>query len=73
MNENIRFLTIFSTIFMPLTFIPGVYGMNFKYMPELEWFWGYPLTLIIMLIVAGILLFYFQRKGWLFQAKPADK
>lgn len=73
MNENIRFLTIFSTIFMPLTFIAGVYSMNFKYIPELEWFWGYPLTLLIMLIVAGILLFYFQCKGWLFQAKPADK
>lgn len=66
MNENIRFLTVFSTIFLPLTFIAGVYGMNFKYMPELEWSWGYPLILLFMLIVTGSLLLYFRHKGWLF-------
>ncbi len=73
MNENIRFLTVFSTIFLPLTFIAGVYGMNFKFMPELEWYWGYPLILLIMLSVAGSLLFYFRRQGWLFKADPAGK
>lgn len=65
MNENIRFLTVFSTIFMPLTFIAGVYGMNFEFMPELKWSWGYPFIWLIMLSVAGSLLFYFRRKGWL--------
>ena len=65
MNENIRFLTVFSTIFLPLTFIAGVYGMNFKSMPELEWDWGYPLLWLIMLSIAGCMLFYFYRKGWL--------
>lgn len=66
MNENMRFLTVFSTIFLPLTFIAGVYGMNFKNMPELEWSWGYPLILLMMLLVAGSLLLYFRHKGWLF-------
>ena len=65
MNENMRFLTVFSTIFLPLTFIVGVYGMNFKSMPELEWHWGYPLLWLIMLSIAGCMLFYFYRKGWL--------
>lgn len=65
MNENIRFLTVFSTFFLPLTFIVGIYGMNFKFMPELEWTWGYPLVWLTMLSVAGSLLFYFRRKHWL--------
>lgn len=64
MNENIRFLTVFSTIFLPLTFIAGIYGMNFEVMPELKWTWGYPLILLIMLSVAGSMLFYFQRIGY---------
>lgn len=73
MNENIHFLTVFSAIFMPLTFIVGVYGMNFEFMPELKWPWGYPLIWLIMLSVAGSLLFYFRSKGLLFKADPADK
>lgn len=73
MNENIRFLTVFSTIFLPLTFIAGVYGMNFEFMPELKWSWGYPFILLIMLSIAGCMLFYFHRKGWIFQAKPSDE
>lgn len=73
MNENIRFLTVFSTIFMPLTFIVGVYGMNFKFMPELKWPWGYPLIWLIMLSIAGSLLFYFQRQGLLSKADPTSK
>lgn len=73
MNENISFLTVFSTIFLPLNFIAGVYGINFRYMPELEWSWGYPLLLLFMLSVAGSLLFYFRCKGWLFKADPTKK
>ena len=70
MNENIRFLTVFSTLFMPLTFIVGVYGMNFEYMPELKSPWGYPLIWLIMLSITGSLLFYFRREGWLSKADP---
>ena len=58
-------LTIVTTIFMPLTLIAGWYGMNFKYMPELESGWGYPITIIVsILIVLGSLLF-FKKKKWL--------
>ena len=65
MNEVMKVLTIMATIFIPLTFIAGIYGMNFKYMPELEWSMGYPLSLIVMLIVAVLLVVYFRRKKWL--------
>ncbi|KAF5030210.1 Cobalt/magnesium transport protein CorA [anaerobic digester metagenome] len=64
MNEIMKVLTIIATIFIPLTFIAGVYGMNFAYMPELGYSWGYPVTLALMAVVAGIMLFYFKRKGW---------
>jgi magnesium transporter len=60
-----KFLTIFASIFIPLTFIAGVYGMNFKYMPELSWKWAYFGVLGLMAAVAGILLIYFKRKNWL--------
>lgn len=53
LNENIRFLTDFLSIFMPLTFIVGIYGMNFEFMPELQWSWGYPFVWLVMLSVAG--------------------
>ena len=65
MNEIMKVLTIIATIFIPLTFIVGVYGMNFKYMPELEWPWGYPLVLILMLGITVFMLFYFRRKKWI--------
>ncbi|RLB60012.1 MAG: magnesium and cobalt transport protein CorA, partial [Deltaproteobacteria bacterium] len=65
MNEIMMFLTIIGTIFIPLTFITGIYGMNFKYMPELGWFWGYPAVLAIMLGIGVIMLFFFRRKKWL--------
>ena len=65
MNAVMKVLTIIATIFIPLTFIAGIYGMNFKYMPELEWRFGYGAVLIIMLIVAGIMLIYFRKKKWL--------
>ncbi len=62
MNEVMKMLTIVATLFIPLTFIAGIYGMNFKYMPELEWNWGYPITIIVMIIVAVIMLISFVRK-----------
>lgn len=65
MNEIMKVLTIISTIFMPLTFIAGIYGMNFKYMPELEWRTGYFEILSFMLAVALTMILYFKRKKWL--------
>ena len=65
MNEIMKVLTIISTIFIPLTFIVGLYGMNFKFMPELEWPWGYPSVLLLMLGVTVFMLFFFRRKKWL--------
>ncbi len=64
MNSVIKILTIISTVFMPLTFIVGVYGMNFKYMPELETRCGYFVVLAAMLLLVAIMLFYFKRLGW---------
>jgi len=65
MNEVMKVLTIIATIFIPLTYIVGIYGMNFKYMPELEWSYGYPLLWLIMLGVALTMLVLFRRKKWL--------
>jgi magnesium transporter len=65
MNEVMKVLTIMATIFIPLTFIAGVYGMNFKYMPELEWHWGYFGALSVMVGVTVLLVFYFKKKTWL--------
>ena len=65
LNEVMKVLTIIATIFMPLTFIAGVYGMNFHYMPELGWRWGYPLVLLVMAVIAGGMLVYFRRKKWI--------
>lgn len=64
-NEVMRVLTVFSAFFLPLTFIVGVYGMNFKFMPELNWKAGYPLVLIFMSIVTLIIYMWFKRKKWL--------
>lgn len=64
-NAVMKVLTIIATIFMPLTFIAGLYGMNFKYMPELEWRLGYPLILIVMTAIGVSMLIYFRRKKWL--------
>jgi len=66
-NDIIKFLTIFSAIWLPLSFIAGVYGMNFENIPELKTRYGYFVVLGIMLFVAGILLLYFWRKGWIFE------
>jgi len=65
LNEVMKVLTIIATIFMPLTFIAGVYGMNFKYMPELEFRWGYFGVLGIMLVIALLMLMYFKKKKWI--------
>ncbi len=65
MNEIMKVLTIIATVFMPLTFLAGVYGMNFKYMPELEWRWGYFALWGVMIVVAIFMLIYFRRKKWL--------
>jgi len=64
MNEVMKVLTIISTIFMPLTFIAGVYGMNFRYMPEIGARWGYPAVLVLMALIAVTMIMYFRRKGW---------
>jgi magnesium transporter len=64
MNEVMKVLTMFSTIFMPLTFIVGIYGMNFEFMPELHTFWGYPTVMIIMAITVFGMIRYFKYKKW---------
>jgi len=65
LNEIMKVLTIIATIFMPLTFLAGVYGMNFKYMPELEWPWGYFGILTVMLLIALGMILFFRRKKWI--------
>lgn len=71
MNEVMKVLTMIATIFIPITFIAGVYGMNFDpsaspwNMPELNWYWGYPAAWASMIITAAIMVIYFKRKGWL--------
>ena len=65
MNEIMKVLTIIATIFIPLTFIAGVYGMNFEYMPELKWRWGYSVVWFVMLIIGISMVFYFRKKKWL--------
>lgn len=65
MNEVMKVLTIIATIFIPLTFIAGVYGMNFQYMPELDWKFGYPLILGVMVLLGLGMMLFFRRKKWL--------
>lgn len=65
LNAIMKVLTIIATIFIPLTFIVGVYGMNFKYMPELEWHFGYPMIWLIMLAIGISMLILFRKKNWL--------
>ena len=65
MNEIMKVLTIIATIFIPLTFVAGIYGMNFEYMPELGWKLGYPLVWVVMIGVALAMLAYFRKKNWL--------
>jgi magnesium transporter len=65
MNEIMKVLTIIATIFIPLTFIASIYGMNFHHMPELELWWTYPAVLLVMAGVALTMMVFFRRKGWL--------
>lgn len=65
MNEVMKILTVFASIFIPLTFFAGVYGMNFEFMPELKWRWAYPLFWIITIVTSVSLLIYFRRKKWI--------
>ena len=65
MNEIMKLLTIISAIFIPLTFIAGIYGMNFKNIPELETQNGYFITIGVMLLIAILSIFYFKKRGWL--------
>jgi magnesium transporter len=65
LNAVMKVLTIIATIFMPLTFIAGIYGMNFKYMPELDWKWGYPMVWLVVIGIGIIMLIYFKKKRWL--------
>lgn len=67
MNAVMKTLTMISTIFLPLNFIAGVYGMNFQFMPELTWHYGYPIALSAMAIVAFLFVLFFIRKGWLWE------
>jgi magnesium transporter len=65
LNSVMKVLTIIATVFMPLTFLAGVYGMNFKHMPELEWRWGYPLCWAVMAGIGVSMVVYFKKKKWM--------
>ncbi len=65
LNEVMKVLTIITTIFIPLSFIAGIYGMNFDHMPELHWRYGYPAVLALMAAIAIALVIYFHRRGWI--------
>jgi len=64
-NDVMKMLTIMASIFIPLTFLAGLYGMNFQHMPELHTRWGYPVLLAMMVAIVGIMLWYFHRRGWI--------
>lgn len=70
MNEVMKILTVISTVFIPMSFISGLYGMNFNpqtsplNMPELDWYWGYPMALVVMVAIATGLIYFFWRRGW---------
>jgi magnesium transporter len=64
MNQVMKTLTLIATIFIPLTFIVGIYGMNFNFMPELEWKWSYPILMIAMLAIGLVMYIYMRKKRW---------
>jgi len=65
MNEVMKVLTIIATIFIPLTFIAGIYGMNFEFMPELKWHWGYPIVWAVMIAIGIVMVLFFKKRKWL--------
>lgn len=65
MNEVMKVLTVFASIFIPLTFLAGIYGMNFEYMPELKWKFAYPFMWLVFIAIPAVLLTYFKKKKWL--------
>ena len=65
MNEIMKQLTLIATVMLPITFIAGVYGMNFEHMPELKWWWGYPAALGLMAVIVVVSMIWFWRKGWI--------
>lgn len=64
MNEVMKVLTIMATIFIPLTFVAGIYGMNFEFMPELKWKWSYPALWVLLIVIFLSMIIYFKRKKW---------
>ena len=64
LNNIMRQLTIVSVIFIPLTFLAGIWGMNYRYMPELDWKYGYLFAWLLMALVAGGIYLYFRKKNW---------
>ena len=65
LNEVMKLLTVITTIFIPLSFLAGVYGMNFRFMPELEWRWSYFAVIILMAAIGLSIFAYFKRKRWI--------
>ncbi|BCR03817.1 magnesium and cobalt transport protein CorA [Desulfuromonas versatilis] len=65
MNEVMKVLTIMATIFIPLTFVAGIYGMNFEFMPELKWKWSYPVFWLVICLMGGAMVVFFKKKKWL--------
>jgi magnesium transporter len=65
LNDVMRVLTLVSSVFIPLTFVVGVYGMNFEHMPELAWWWGYPGVWGVMIVIAAGIVAYYRRRGWI--------
>lgn len=65
LNEVMKVLTVIATIFIPLTFLAGIYGMNFEYMPELALKWAYPVLWCVMIALGSLMILFFKRKGWL--------
>jgi len=65
LNEVVKVLTALTVVFMPLTVITGIYGMNFKYMPELDWRYGYHVTIGVMVAIVVVMMWFFRKKKWL--------